>query len=116
MPAVDGFNDTFDHLSRVVEKFTEQIGLSRYSLYLMDYGASIDFRLVAQYPERVESLISQNVTAYVEGVDNSSWEPIKEYWKDRRAINKDIDKYFCKNVTAAYQNQNTSNEDGFVFS
>lgn len=82
-PSVEEFDYTFDNVASIVDKFTEQVGLTRYSLYLMDYGAPIGFRLAAAHPERVESLIIQNGNAYVEGIDNDFWVPIKQYWKDR---------------------------------
>lgn len=82
-PSVDEFDYTFDNLAGVVEKFTEKVGLRRYSIYLMDYGAPVGFRLAVRHPERVEALIIQNGNAYDEGLDNDFWKPIKAYWKDR---------------------------------
>ena len=83
MPSVEDFEYTFDNLANVVEQFTEKVGLEKYSIYLMDYGAPVGFRLAAKHPERVEALIVQNGNAYDEGIDNEFWEPVKEYWKDR---------------------------------
>ena len=83
MPSVEEFDYTFDKLAEVVEKFTERVGLQRYSIYLMDYGAPVGFRLAAKHPERVDTLIVQNGNAYDEGIDNEFWLPIKSYWKDR---------------------------------
>jgi pimeloyl-ACP methyl ester carboxylesterase len=82
-PSVQEFDYTFDNLAKVVEKFTEQVGLKKYSLYLMDYGAPVGFRLAVRRPERVQALIVQNGNAYDEGIDNDFWKPIKAYWKDR---------------------------------
>ncbi len=83
MPSVDEFEYTFDNLANVVEKFTESVGLKKYSIYLMDYGAPVGFRLAAKHPERVDTLIVQNGNAYEEGIDNDFWKPIKAYWKAR---------------------------------
>jgi pimeloyl-ACP methyl ester carboxylesterase len=33
------FKYSFDHLAEVIERFTEVLGLSRYALYVFDYGA-----------------------------------------------------------------------------
>lgn len=82
-PSVQEFDYTFDNLTKVVEKFIEQVGLKNYSLYLMDYGAPVGFRLAVRRPERVQALIVQNGNAYDEGIDNDFWKPIKAYWKDR---------------------------------
>ena len=81
MPSVSEFKYTFDNLTNVVEAFTEKMGLNRYSLYLMDYGAPVGFRLAAKRPERVQSLIIQNGNAYDEGL-RDFWTPFKTYWKD----------------------------------
>ena len=82
-PSADEFEYTFDNLADVVESFTEKIGLESYSIYLMDYGAPVGFRLAVNHPERVQTLIVQNGNAYDEGIDNAFWQPIKAYWNDR---------------------------------
>ena len=82
-PSVKEFDYTFDNLANVIDKFTQQVGLKKYSIYLMDYGAPVGFRLAVKHPERVQSLIVQNGNAYDEGLDNEFWKPIKAYWKDR---------------------------------
>lgn len=82
-PSVEKFDYTFDNLARIMDKFTGQLQLQKYSLYLMDYGAPIGFRLAVQHPERIETLIIQNGNAYQEGLDNPFWEPVKVYWKER---------------------------------
>ena len=87
-PSVDDFDYTFDNIARIVEEFTNEIGLDRYSLYLMDYGAPIGFRLATAHPERVQSLIIQNGNAYDEGL-LEFWDPIKAYWQDRSEENGD---------------------------
>ncbi len=81
-PSMDEFDYTFDRLAEIVEDLTEELGLDRYSIYLMDYGAPVGFRLAARHPERVEALIVQNGNAYEEGL-REFWDPIKEYWRER---------------------------------
>src|SRR4028118_950443 len=75
MPTVDEFDYTFDRLTEVMAGFIDAISLKRYSLYLMDYGAPIGYRLATQHPERVESLIVQNGNAYAEGLGDF-WKPM----------------------------------------
>jgi len=115
MPGVGEFDYSFDNIARIIEKFADEIGLDRYSLYLMDYGAPIGFRIATSHPERVDSLIIQSGNAYIEGIDNDFWEPIRAYWKDRGAINQGLDNDFWKNVKAAYNNPNMSNDDALGF-
>lgn len=115
MPLVDAFDYTFEHLTDIVATLVERLGIDRYSLYLMDYGAPIGFRLALRHPERVQALVIQNGNAYDEGLDNDFWEPIKAYWGDRNAINMGLDNDFWKNVKEAYDQPNMSNADALRF-
>ncbi|MBW8034237.1 MAG: alpha/beta hydrolase [Planctomycetes bacterium] len=89
MPTVDEFDYTFDHLAEIIDSFTEKAGLEKYSIYMMDYGAPVGYRLAVKHPERVESLIIQNGNAYDEGLLDF-WEPIKAYWQDKTDENADV--------------------------
>ena len=88
MPLVTEFDYTFDNLAHIVDQLVSGLGIHSYSLYLMDYGAPVGFRLAAQYPERVQSLIVQNGNAYDEGL-LEFWDPIKAYWASKTAENAD---------------------------
>ena len=88
MPSVDEFNYSFDSYADIVEKLTEKLGLDRYSMYLMDYGAPVAFRLAVRHPERVQALIVQNGNAYEEGL-REFWKPIRAFWADRSKKNGD---------------------------
>lgn len=115
MPAVDEFDYTFDNVARIIEKFTDEIKLDRFSLYMMDYGAPIGFRIATSRPERIDSLIIQNGNAYDEGIDNNFWEPIQAYWKDRKAVNKGLDNDWWKNIKAAYNKPEMTNDEALRF-
>ncbi len=86
-PSVDEFEYTFNNITDIIDKFVNTIGLKKYSLYLMDYGAPIGYRLATRYPERVQTLIVQNGNAYDEGIDNDFWKPVKQYWQARTEEN-----------------------------
>ncbi len=86
MPTVDAFDYTFDNLAEIMDKFTQKLGLRKYTLYVMDYGAPVGYRLAAKHPERVQGLIVQNGNAYEEGL-REFWEPFLAYWKDRSEKN-----------------------------
>ncbi len=115
MPSVDEFEYSFDNMAKIVDKFIDALGLNKYSIYLMDYGAPIGFRVAVRRPDKVEALIVQNGNAYVEGINNNFWEPIQEYWKDRGAVNKGLDNDWWKNVKAAYKKSTMSNDDALRF-
>jgi pimeloyl-ACP methyl ester carboxylesterase len=115
MPAVDDFDYSFDNIADLMGQFVDVIGLDRFSLYLMDYGAPVGFRIAASQPNRIDTLIVQNGNAYNEGIDNNFWEPIREYWKDRDAVNKGLDNPWWANVKAAYKQPEMSNDAALRF-
>ncbi|MBT8308707.1 MAG: alpha/beta hydrolase [Maribacter sp.] len=85
-PLMKDFEYTFDNMAKIVEGFLKALKVEKYSIYLMDYGAPIGFRIAAKYPERIESLIIQNGNAYKEGLKDF-WIPIKKYWDDYTVAN-----------------------------
>jgi pimeloyl-ACP methyl ester carboxylesterase len=87
MPDRPSFAYTFESLTTVVEAQVEALGLDRFSLYVMDYGAPIGYRLALRRPDQVQALIVQNGNAYDEGL-RDFWDPIKKYWADPRPENR----------------------------
>lgn len=81
MPLVTEFDYTFDHLAKIVDQFAIAKGLNKYSLYVMDYGAPVGYRLAVMHPEKVQALIIQNGNAYDEGLEDF-WKPFRALWKD----------------------------------
>jgi pimeloyl-ACP methyl ester carboxylesterase len=84
MPLHTEFAYTFASLADVVDGLLEALNVSRFAMYVMDYGAPVGWRLALKYPERVSALIVQNGNAYEEGL-KSFWDPIKRYWADGSA-------------------------------
>ena len=87
-PDRGAFAYTFENLTNIVDRFTQSIGLNRYALYVMDYGAPIGFRLALKRPERVTAFVVQNGNAYEDGLTDF-WRPLKRYWKDPSQPNRD---------------------------
>src|SRR5690242_10935034 len=81
------FDYTFDHLARVVDRFTEAVGLQRYAIYVFDYGAPVGLRLALARPDRVTAIVSQNGNAYEEGL-SQGWNPIQKYWQEPTEANR----------------------------
>jgi pimeloyl-ACP methyl ester carboxylesterase len=52
-PAPNKFAYTFDHCAEVMNRFTEALGLSRYTLYMQDYGGPVGFRMALAHPDRI---------------------------------------------------------------
>jgi pimeloyl-ACP methyl ester carboxylesterase len=76
------FAYTFDHFADIMNRFTEKLGLSRYTLYMQDYGGPVGFRMILVHPERVESLIVQDAVSHNEGL-GANWKTRREFWADR---------------------------------
>jgi len=87
MPDRSRFSYTFDNIAKVIDCFTEVIGLRRFAIYVFDYGAPTGFRLAMWHPERITAVISQNGNAYVEGLSDG-WNPIRAYWQDPSPTNR----------------------------
>jgi pimeloyl-ACP methyl ester carboxylesterase len=89
MPSVAEFEYTFANLANVMQQFVHKIGLKSYTLYLMDYGAPVGFRLATANPDRVDGLIIQNGNAYVEGL-REFWKPLRAYWNAQTPENRAV--------------------------
>jgi pimeloyl-ACP methyl ester carboxylesterase len=78
------FAYTFDHYAEIMNHFTEGLGLSRYTLYMQDYGGPVGFRMALAHPERIEALIVQDAVAHNEGL-GANWKTRRAFWADRAA-------------------------------
>ena len=81
-PSVTEFEYSFGNLAKVMERFIELIGLTRFSLYMQDYGGPVGFRIATRHPKWMEALIIQNANAYEEGL-GSGFDAIRALWKNR---------------------------------
>ena len=88
MPSREAFAYTFANLARVTDRFLQALGLDRYTLYVMDYGAPVGYRLALEHPERIQALIVQNGNAYEEGL-REFWGPLKRYWATGSRADRD---------------------------
>ena len=96
------FDYTFDNLARVIGGFVEAVGLSRYGLYVFDYGAPVGYRLAVKHPDRITAIISQNGNAYEEGLSDG-WNPIRAYWQDASRTNREALRAFLAPETTVWQ-------------
>ena len=102
MPDRAKFNYTFDNIAKVIQRFTEVIGLGRFTVYVFDYGAPTGFRLAMWHPERITAIISQNGNAYDEGLSDG-WNPIRAYWQDASEANRAALRAFLSPETTVWQ-------------
>ena len=86
-PPVGEFGYTFDSLADHVDALLDHLGLTRYALYVQDYGAPVGWRLALRHPERIAAIVTQNGNAYVEGFVGDAMEPLFVYGRDRSEAN-----------------------------
>jgi pimeloyl-ACP methyl ester carboxylesterase len=79
---------SFDSIAKTILAFTEALKLTRYALYVFDYGAPTGLRLAMWNPDRVAAIVSQNGNAYEEGLGDA-WAPIQRYWSSPSADNRE---------------------------
>jgi len=102
MKARDSYAYTFENIADVIDRFTAIVGFDRFAVYVFDYGAPTGFRLAMRHPERISAIISQNGNAYEEGL-SEGWKPIRQYWQDPSAKNRDVLRAFLAPDTTRWQ-------------
>jgi pimeloyl-ACP methyl ester carboxylesterase len=84
VPDRSAFGYTFDYLADVVDGLLERLGIDKFAIYVMDFGAAVGFRLALRHPERLSAIIVQNAPLH-------PWEPqgwwatLGQYWADGSA-------------------------------
>lgn len=79
-PNRNEFDYTFENLTKSMQAFIDVLKLTRFAMYVFDFGAPTGYRLALNNPEKITGIISQNGNAYVEGL-GQDWKPIQEYWE-----------------------------------
>lgn len=96
------FDYNFERLATVIDGFVEAVGVSRYALYVFDYGAPTGFRIAMKHPERVSAIITQNGNAYLEGLSDA-WEPWQTYWREPTDAHREATRGSLSDEAIRYQ-------------
>jgi pimeloyl-ACP methyl ester carboxylesterase len=86
--APEGFDYSFSGLAETIAAFIDAIGLSRYAIYVFDYGAPVGLRVAMARPDAITAIVSQNGNAYEEGLSDG-WAPTRAYWADPSPANRE---------------------------
>jgi pimeloyl-ACP methyl ester carboxylesterase len=82
-PTVDEFTYTFDALTDLTEGLLQQLGLTRYAIYVQDYGAPIGWRLALRQPQAITAIVTQNGNGYDAGFVESFWTTVWDYQREQ---------------------------------
>lgn len=111
-PPPSSYPYTFDHLAETNSRFLDQLGITRYSLYLHDYGGPAGFRIMTAHPERLQALVIQNANAYQEGL-GVKWAGIAQYWNDRQAHPEVVDAFMSFTATEQRHTAGTAHPERY---
>ena len=81
MPSREEYKYTFANISATIDKFTEIIGLTKFAIYVFDYGAPVGFMIAVKHPERITGIVTQSGNAYDEGL-SPAFGDLRAYWAD----------------------------------
>ncbi len=101
-PGRGQFAYNFENIANVVDRFTEVIGLDKFTIYVFDYGAPVGFRIAVKHPERITAIVTQNGNTYLEGV-SEAFAPVQAYWKEPNQANRDALRGFLAPETTLFQ-------------
>lgn len=88
VPEERKYTYSFAALAETMLAFTDALGITRYALYVFDYGAPTGLRMALARPERVTAIVSQNGNAYEDGLGDA-WAPIRRYWAEPTKENRE---------------------------
>ncbi|HEY2551298.1 MAG TPA: alpha/beta hydrolase [Streptosporangiaceae bacterium] len=87
-PPASEFSYSFDALAGLTAQLLEQLGVSRYAMYVQDYGAPVGWRLALGSPDAITAIITQSGNGYEAGFADGFWQPVRDYWQDQGQQNE----------------------------
>ena len=82
-PPASEFSYTFDALTGLTAGLLAQLGVTRYAMYVQDYGAPVGWRLALAGPQAVTAIITQNGNGYEAGFVEAFWKPIRDFHQEQ---------------------------------
>ncbi|HEY7047908.1 MAG TPA: alpha/beta fold hydrolase [Jatrophihabitantaceae bacterium] len=88
-PSVDEFDYTFDALTDLTVGLLDQLGVTRYALYVQDYGAPIGWRMALRNSDAITAIVTQNGNGYDSGFVESFWKTVWDYQREQTPETED---------------------------
>lgn len=79
VPGERNYKYTFENIAVTIGAFVDALKLTKFAIYVFDYGAPVGLRLALERPDSITAIITQNGNAYVEGLGDF-WSPIRGFW------------------------------------
>ncbi|WP_208114006.1 alpha/beta fold hydrolase [Actinomycetospora succinea] len=87
-PDVDEFAYSFDALADLTAELLAGLGVTRYAIYVQDYGAPVGWRLAIRDPEAITAIVSQNGNGYDAGFVEDFWAPVWAWGREQTPENE----------------------------
>lgn len=78
-PPVEEFDYSFDALAALTGDLLTHLDVTRYAIYVQDYGAPVGWRLALADPTAITAVITQNGNGYEAGFVEEFWAPIRAF-------------------------------------
>lgn len=82
------YSHSFANMASTIQLFLDALNVTKYAVYVFDYGAPIAWRIALQRPDAITAIVSQNGSAYAEGLGRHFWAPFRAYWADPSSTEK----------------------------
>ncbi|HEY2061360.1 MAG TPA: alpha/beta fold hydrolase [Amycolatopsis sp.] len=82
-PSVEEFGYSFDALTELTAGLLQQLGVTRYAIYVQDYGAPIGWRLALADPAAITAIVTQNGNGYDAGFVEGFWKTVWDYQREQ---------------------------------
>jgi pimeloyl-ACP methyl ester carboxylesterase len=80
VPASRSYVYSFANIANTISAFLDALNITKFSMFIFDYGAPVGLRIALKRPDAIQAIISQNGNAYEEGLGGPHWAPRREYW------------------------------------
>ncbi|GAB4086284.1 alpha/beta hydrolase [Myceligenerans cantabricum] len=82
-PSAHEFGYTFDALTDLTQGLLAELGVTRFAVYVQDYGAPVGWRLALRDPDSVTAIVTQSGNGYEAGFVEEFWRPVRAYWQEQ---------------------------------
>ncbi len=106
------YTSTFDHLAQTMSDFLAKLNVTHCTMYLHDYGAPINFRIIVEHTDQLHALLIQNGNIYRAGL-GAKWTKIAEYWADPKGHPEVLNAFLSFNATKDRHIAGTSHPDRY---